>query len=110
MRFSASRWTVRKNLIADFAKAGGDGVSYGAFFKGAGEGNVFEQNVVRCEWRHHGGIRIGFSFGGGGTAQRFCRNNSCTNEHYDGVARSNRSDEHTSELPSRMRLSYAVFC
>src|SRR3546814_1781609 len=34
-------------------------------------------------------IRIGFSFGGGGTAQRFCRNNSCTNEHYDGVARSN---------------------
>src|SRR3546814_13320650 len=44
--------------------------------------------VVRCEWREHGGIRIGFSFGGGGPAQRFCRNYSCTNEHYDGVARS----------------------
>src|SRR3546814_8947702 len=28
----------------------------------------------------------------------------------DFVARMNRSEEHTSELPSLMRISYAVFC
>src|SRR3546814_6566079 len=30
--------------------------------------------------------------------------------HGVGVARSARSEEHTSELPSLMRTSYAVFC
>src|SRR3546814_12852056 len=59
---SASRWRVQKNFIADFAKTGDDRTSYGAFFKGAGEGNIFEQNVVRCEWRHSGLDRVGFSF------------------------------------------------
>src|SRR3546814_5942402 len=30
--------------------------------------------------------------------------------HVSGLARSDRSEEHTSELQSLMRISYAVFC
>jgi hypothetical protein len=86
---AASRWRVRSNLIAGFAKAGGDYTSYGAFFKGAGENNIFEQNLVRCEWGHTGGARVGFSFGGGGTARPNCRDSQCTVEHRGGIARSN---------------------
>lgn len=86
---SVSRWKVQKNIIADFAKDGGNYISYGAFFKGAGEDNVFEQNLVRCELRHSGQRRIGFSFGGGGTGRRFCRDGSCAVEQRGGIARSN---------------------
>lgn len=86
---AVSAWRVRKNVIADFAKRQGNRTSYGAFFKGAGSGNVFEQNLVRCEWRHRGGIRVGFSFGGGGTSQRACRNARCDAEQQDGILRSN---------------------
>lgn len=85
-----SGWRVRWNVIADFAKAGGNHTSYGAFFKGAGENNVFEQNLVRCEWAHGGGARIGFSFGDGGTGRRFCRDaGQCKAEHRNGIARNN---------------------
>lgn len=86
---SVSRWRVQKNVIADFAKAGGNYTSYGAFFKGAGEDNVFEQNLVRCEARHSGLYRIGFSFGDGGTGRRFCRDGGCAVEHRRGIARNN---------------------
>jgi hypothetical protein len=86
---SVSHWRVQKNVIADFAKNGGNRTSYGAFFKGAGEDNVFEQNLVRCELRHRGQRRVGFSFGDGGTARRFCRDGSCSVEHRGGIARSN---------------------
>jgi hypothetical protein len=86
---SASRWIVQRNLISDFGKAGGDFTSYGAFFKGAGEDNLFEQNLVLCEWQHHGQQRVGFSFGDGGTGQQFCRDGSCRFEHRGGVVRNN---------------------
>lgn len=86
---SVSGWRVQKNVIADFAKAGGNHTSYGAFFKGAGENNLFEQNLVRCEARHKGLYRIGFSFGDGGTGRRFCRDGSCAVEHRHGIARNN---------------------
>jgi len=86
---SVSRWRIQRNVIADFAKAGGNHTSYGAFFKGAGEDNVFEQNLVRCEARHSGLYRIGFSFGDGGTGRRFCRDGSCVAEHRRGIARNN---------------------
>lgn len=86
---SVSRWRIQKNVIADFAKAGGNRTSYGAFFKGAGEDNIFEQNLVRCEARHSGLFRIGFSFGDGGTGRRFCRDGSCVVEHRRGIARNN---------------------
>ncbi len=85
----ASNWIIEANFIADFAKAEGDRISYGAFFKGAGEDNIFERNLVRCEWRHRGGARVGFSFGGGGTYAAACRDGKCTREQERGILRNN---------------------
>jgi hypothetical protein len=85
----ASNWVAEANFIADFAKAQGDRVSYGAFFKGAGEDNIFERNLVRCEWRQQGGTRVGFSFGGGGTNAGSCRDGKCRQEHSRGIMRNN---------------------
>lgn len=88
---AVDRWTVRANLIADFVKGGGDNISYGAFFKGAGHGNVFERNLVVCEMNLHPpyGARVGLSFGGGGTGARHCRDGRCAAEHFDGRIRNN---------------------
>lgn len=82
-------WSVVSNIIADFAKDGGDYVSYGAFFKGAGFGGVFERNLVMCEWRHRGGTRVGLSLGGGGTVDYACRDGKCSVENDGGVIRNN---------------------
>jgi parallel beta-helix repeat protein len=88
---AASDWTVRGNLIADFIKQGGDGVSYGAFAKGAAERTIMERNVVLCEERLRGypGQRVGLSFGGGGTGRRYCRDGRCITEHEEGILRNN---------------------
>ena len=86
---STDEWVVRKNIIADFAKGQGDNVSYGAFFKGGGKNNIFEQNLVICEWLHRGGTRIGLSYGGGGSGGRYCPDNTCETEHFGGVIRNN---------------------
>lgn len=65
----ASEWRVSGNVIADFAREGGGQATYGAYFKGAGQKNVFERNVVLCAWKlkDAGGSRVGVSLGGGGT-------------------------------------------
>lgn len=81
------RWIVRGNFIADFAKTGGNGVSYGAFLKGGGRNGIVERNLVICEWRHTGGRRVGLSFGGGGTNP--CRGGACPLEHAGGIMRNN---------------------
>lgn len=88
---AASGWVVRANLITDFIKAGGDGVSYGAFAKGAAAGTVFERNVIVCEHllRGHPGQRVGLSFGGGGTGKPYCRDGRCATEHAGGTMRAN---------------------
>jgi hypothetical protein len=88
---AASGWTIRANLIADFVKAQGDRVSYGAFAKGAGEGTIFEGNVVLCEQRllRQRGQRVGLSFGGGGTGRQYCRDSRCVTEQDHGVIRGN---------------------
>lgn len=85
----ASNWTVDRNFIADFAKAHGDRISYGAYFKGAGTDNIFERNLVRCERMHRGGTRVGLSFGGGGTDRQACRDGRCRTEQSRGVMRFN---------------------
>jgi hypothetical protein len=82
-------WIVRNNIIADFAKAQGNHISYAAFFKGAGRRNIFEKNLVICEWKHRGGTRVGLSFGGGGTGEKYCPNNDCSTEHFGGIIRNN---------------------
>lgn len=84
-------WTIRRNLISDFVKGGGDRISYGAFAKGGGARNVFEQNVVVCESRLRGlaGQRVGLSLGGGGSGKEFCRDRKCITEQDQGVIQSN---------------------
>jgi hypothetical protein len=88
---AASDWIVRRNLITDFIKAGGDRISYGAFAKGAGARNRFESNAVVCEQRLRGlpGQRIGLSFGGGGTGKPYCRDHKCVTEQEQGVMQAN---------------------
>jgi hypothetical protein len=84
-------WTIRRNLISDFVKGGGDRISYGAFAKGGGARNVFEQNVVICESRLRGlaGQRVGLSLGGGGSGKQYCRDSKCITEQDQGVIQSN---------------------
>jgi hypothetical protein len=86
-----NRWIVRRNLISDFVKAGGDRISYGAFAKGGGAHNVFEGNIVLCEARLRGfpGQRVGLSLGGGGTGKEFCRDHRCITEQDQSVIQAN---------------------
>jgi hypothetical protein len=88
---AASDWVIRRNLIVDFIKLGGDRISYGAFAKGGGARTRFEQNAVVCEQRLRGlpGQRIGLSFGGGGTGKQYCRDRKCVTEHDQGVMQGN---------------------
>lgn len=86
---AANDWIVRKSVIADFAKAKGNKISYAGFFKGAGQNNLFEQNLVLCEFRHKGGVRVGLSFGGGGTSANVSRGNTNAVEHFGGILRRN---------------------
>ncbi len=84
------RWRVHANYIHDFAKGGGDGISYAAFLKGNSRDGVMEQNLVVCERLHSGRIRLGLSLGGGGTSpDSICEDGSCTPEHQDGILRNN---------------------
>jgi parallel beta-helix repeat protein len=88
---AASGWKVRGNWISDFAKGGADRVSYGAFAKGGGNGNSFEQNIVVCEHLLRGasGQRVGISLGGGGTGKAYCRDARCITEQDGGTIQSN---------------------
>jgi parallel beta-helix repeat protein len=88
---AASRWLIRGNRISDFVRAGSDRVSYGAFAKGGGAGNVFERNIVVCEDLLTGapGQRIGIALGGGGTGQAYCRDARCITEQDNSSIRNN---------------------
>ncbi|MBV5311225.1 hypothetical protein, partial [Chromatium okenii] len=88
---TADGWAVRSNIIADFAKAGGDHISYGAFMKATSRNGLFERNLVICYLNQvpTGGLRIALSFGGGGSGGGFCRDQTCETEHVGGVMRNN---------------------
>ena len=88
---SGNGWMVRGNLIADYEKRGGDGISYGAFFKANSRDGVFDGNVVACymQTKVKGGVRLGLSIGGGGTGQKYCRDQNCDSEHTGGIIRNN---------------------
>ncbi len=87
----ASGWQIRNNLIADFAKGRGDRISYAAFAKGGASDTLFERNLVVCQLRVPAGgdIRLGLSFGGGGTDASACRDRRCEAEHVRGTMRNN---------------------
>lgn len=82
-------WTVRENFFADYAKGRGDRISTAAFIKGNASGGVFENNLVVGEYAHAGGVRLGLSFGGGGTSKGASRHKDNTVEHTDGIMRNN---------------------
>lgn len=82
-------WVIRDNLIEDFHKSGGNGVSYGLYLKGNSSDGLIERNLVRCEATHAGGARFGISLGGGGTGRRYCVDQDCSHEHRRGVIRNN---------------------
>ena len=88
---AASHWVVRRNLISDFVQGDGDRISYGAFAKGGGSDNLFEQNIVLCEDRLRGapGQRIGLSLGGGATGKPYCRDGRCITEQNGSILRAN---------------------
>jgi len=87
----ASGWIIRRNFVADFIKAEGDRISYGAFAKGGGTDNLFEHNALVCELRlrGHPGQRVGLSLGGGGTGRAYCRDNRCITEQENSELRGN---------------------
>ncbi len=84
------RWTIRGNFIHDYGKVLGDQISYAAFLKGNSRDGIFERNLVICERSNTGGIRLGLSFGGGGTVMgSVCEEGTCTPEHQNGIMRNN---------------------
>lgn len=88
---AANGWVIRNSLVADFAKGRGDRTSYAAFAKGDASGTLFERNVVICQLNVYDGrdVRVGLSFGGGGTDRSACRDRRCSYEHSRGVIRNN---------------------
>ena len=84
------RWIIRGNLIADFAKVWGQSaVAFGGYTKGMARDSLFERNLVICELMHHGGIRVGLSFGGGGTGMAYRDDPIGDIENLNGTMRNN---------------------
>lgn len=87
-------WVIRRNVLHDAHKLGGNQTSYAAFYKSGGKRGVMEQNLVVCARDTTGGTRIGLSLGGGGTAPQFCApaydaSTPCAVEHEGGIIRNN---------------------
>lgn len=78
------RWIIGHNYIHDFEKAQGNKISYAAFLKGNSSDGIFSHNLIVCESLHKGGVRLGLSFGGGGTGGKYCEEGSCRTEHRNG--------------------------
>src|SRR5690606_25655242 len=70
----AHGWQVLDNRVMRFIKAGGNGVSYGLFAKGASEGIRIERNLLVCTPSDisQPGERVGVSIGGGLTDPAVC--------------------------------------
>lgn len=88
----ASHWRVEDNWVTNFVKAWGNGVAFGLFMKGGGDGGKIERNLVVCtpSGISRPGVRVGISFGGGGTDPALCRTKDCeAYEHSQGLAANN---------------------
>lgn len=83
-------WIVRDSLMADYQRDSNKPIGYHGFLKGNSRNGLFERNLVICEWRHSGGVRVGLSFGGGGGEQPpICEDHDCTYRHSNGTIRNN---------------------
>jgi hypothetical protein len=85
----ANNWQVSDNFIFDFIKAGGNKISYGAFFKGGSTNGEFSRNLIMCNANlKSDSVAIGLSLGGGGSPDKWHRDNNAF-EHSNGVIRNN---------------------
>ena len=84
----SNHFILSNNMIVDFQKAQGDHISYGVQIKGNSTHGVFEKNLVVCEYKTTGGVRVGLSFGGGGTGRKFLEPGDIY-EHSKGIVRNN---------------------
>jgi hypothetical protein len=87
----ASGWQVVDNQIRNFIKGDGNKTAYGVFMKGGGEKGRIERNLIVCADQNvsQPGMRVGLSFGGGGTDPGVCRDRRCVTEHSAGLAANN---------------------
>jgi parallel beta-helix repeat protein len=87
----ANKWTITDNIIRNFIKESGDQISYGVFMKGGGNNGRIEHNLIECTDNaiSQMGVRVGLSFGGGGTGAYACRDKRCILEHSQGIAANN---------------------
>jgi len=94
----ANGWQLLDNRVEGFVKDGGDGVSYGMFMKGGGQGGRIERNVVVCTPGavRQPGLRLGISIGDGGTGAPYCRDKRCDFEH-DGALVANNVVAHCND-------------
>lgn len=88
----ADRWRVTHNYIGNFIKRGSNGISYGVFMKGGGHDGVIDRNHIACTESDvsQNGVRVGASFGGGGTESEYCRDGQCITEFSGGVLSDNK--------------------
>jgi hypothetical protein len=88
----ANHWRVQDNLIRDIVHTSAKQTTYGIYMKGASQGGRIERNLVICSSTNISkpGVRVGISFGGGGTGPAYCRDRSCASyEHRLGLAANN---------------------
>jgi hypothetical protein len=88
----ANHWRVQDNLVQDIVHTSAKQTTYGIYMKGASEGGRIERNLVVCSSQDisRPGVRVGISFGGGGTGPTYCRDRSCASyEHRGGLAANN---------------------
>ena len=87
----ANNWRVADNVVTNFVKGDGNQISYGVFMKGASQFGRIERNLIVCTPQNisQSGVRVGLSFGGGGTGKPYCRDQKCDAEHSNGLAANN---------------------
>lgn len=88
---AANNWLVADNYVANFVKADPKASAFGIFMKGAGAGGRIERNLIVCSLSDlsQPGIRVGLSFGGGGSGPAYCRDGTCEVEFSGGRAINN---------------------
>lgn len=72
-----NNWRTSYNIIRDFAKIGGNRISYGLFFKGGVVGGEISNNLIVCNTKKEEpkSALVGMSIGGGGMSTSNRRNN-----------------------------------